>query len=43
MNLALTIAQRNQDREGERLVRDALSVFSTKEAFKDYPFFWEIF
>jgi len=33
--LALAAAQRNQDREGENLVRKALANFSSKEAFQD--------
>ncbi len=35
LDLALAAAQRNQDREGEDLVRNAIAAFSSKEAFKD--------
>ena len=35
LDLALAAAQRNQDRVGEDLVRNAIAAFSSKEAFKD--------
>jgi formylglycine-generating enzyme required for sulfatase activity/chromosomal replication initiation ATPase DnaA len=35
LNLALTATQRNQDREGENLVRNAITALSSREAFKD--------
>ncbi len=35
LHLALAAAQRNQDRVGEDLVRNAIAAFSSREAFKD--------
>jgi formylglycine-generating enzyme required for sulfatase activity len=35
LNLALTASQRNQDREGEDLVRNAIATLSAREEFKD--------
>ncbi|MEH1880194.1 MULTISPECIES: SUMF1/EgtB/PvdO family nonheme iron enzyme [unclassified Nostoc] len=35
LNLAIEAAQRNQDRVGEDLVRNAIATFSSREVFKD--------